>query len=184
MKGTVLLVFAAAALGLSGNDNGVSKQASGRGGGLVTLYADDPVAHTFNFAEGTYGAQLQDCGVKLCGADLDVEAWNSGEFTVGIECRKPSSILDLGSTEELRARYGFEERVGGGLGFASIRVVQGRFEILKNLALQKYQPLLDGKWLVRSPNHAPILDDHVYLVRLPDADEPGETVTLRWECLD
>ena len=61
------------------------------------------------------------------------------------------------------------------------------------------QTLMQTRVLSRQPSHAPIADDHLYLVRLADSArpanerfvkllvvryEPGESVTIRWAEMD
>jgi hypothetical protein len=196
MKSTLVLLFAATAMVVSPGSGPAGKAVPpGLSDGMITLYVDDPLAHTFSFEAGGYGGILQDCMVKNVGADLDAEGYYPGEFTVGIEGGSSGQILDLGSVEGLRNHYGYDETVGGGQGFASIRVNGTHFDILRNYAAQSTQTLMQTRVLSKQPNHVPIADDHVYLVRLVDSArppnerfikllvvryEPGEAVTIRW----
>jgi hypothetical protein len=194
MKSTIVLLFAAGALGMIGHGAG-GKAPPGLGEGLVTLYVDDPLAHTFSFEDGAYGGIFEGNMVKNAGMDVDAEGYYPGEFTVGLEGGTTGQIFDLGSIEGLRARYGYDETVGGGQGFASIRLEGTRFDILKSYRAQTRQTLMEARVLAKQPNHVPIVDDHVYLVRLVDSSrppverfvkfvvvsyEPGESVTIRW----
>jgi hypothetical protein len=208
MKTTLSLVFAAALLGLAGTNDGGTARGSAGGdevtGGLVTLYADDPLAWTFGFRQGRYGHAFQDRMVKNVGSDLAFEGYHPGEFTVGIEGGSTSAIIDLGTGANLKQRYGYEETVRGSLtgspqGFASIRNDRGRLEILKNYAQQTHQPLAEAAALAEAPNHVPVVDEHIYLIRIKSDEkgvperfvkllvvhyEPGESVTIRWQNLD
>jgi hypothetical protein len=200
MKGVLCVLCAAALLGTSERPDAAGRADGEEGsGGLVTLYPDDPLARTFSFEKGLYGGRFEDRVVRICGADVDVENYLPGEFMVAIEPGTSGSIVDLGTAESVRVRYGYQETFGGAEGFASIRNDRGRFEILKKYATQTYQTLEEGRTLAKAANHAPIVDDHLYLVRLASADRPpverfvkllvvsyspGESVTFRYECLD
>jgi hypothetical protein len=113
-----------------------------------------------------------------------------------------AAIVDLGTPEELRQRYGFEEAQGGATGFASIHLNGARIMILKqDLSKPEYQPLQEGAKLfteVAPSANAPIKLGHIYVVRIADKKDtsfqqlvklmvigyrPEESVTLRWELL-
>jgi hypothetical protein len=168
-------------------------------GGLVTLYADDPLAHDFSFSRATYGGIFDGFMRKNGGADVDFGTYHPDELTVGIEGGRKGQIVDLGTLESLRGKYGYEETVGGGQGFASLRRDGGRWVILKDYRTQTTQTLEEARGLTKSGSHAPVADDHLYLVRLVDEGqagaerfvkilvvsfEPGESVTLRWQLVD
>lgn len=198
MRNTLVLLFAAAAVVVgpgSRSSDGKAESPGGRNAGLITLYVDDPLAHTFSFQDARYGGIFENNMVKSGGMELDAEGYYPGEFTVGIEGGTTGQIFDLGSVEGLKARYGYEETAGGGQGFASIRRAGTRFDILKNYATQSTQTLMQTYVLAKQASHVPIADDHVYLIRLVDSDrppnerfvkvlvvryDPGEAVTIRW----
>jgi hypothetical protein len=167
--------------------------------GLITMYADDPIACRFGFGEGAYGSVIEDHMLKNRASDMAFDGYNPGEFTVGIEGGRKGTIVDLGTLDSLRAKYGYEETGAPGQGFASIRRQGGKFLILKNYAQQTTQELAEARVLMDAPNHAPIVDDHIYLVRLTDLHDrafervvkfmvvtyqPGESVTIRWQVID
>jgi hypothetical protein len=201
MKSSACLVVLAAVLSLLGSD--ASRRARSNPdasrSGLVTLYARDPLAHDFSFSQGRYGGVFEEHMRKNAGADLDFSANHPGEFTVGIEGTRRGSMVDLGTWDALRQRYGYFETAGGGQGFASIRREGYRFVILKNYEAQTTQTLKEGNALLRNEDHVAVAEDHVYLVRLRDISdpafelvvkfmvvdyEPGRTVTLRWSVID
>ena len=113
-----------------------------------------------------------------------------------------AAIVDLGTPDELRQRYGYEEAQGGGTGFASIHLRGDKVMILKqDLSAPEYQRLQEGPKLfteVTPSATAPIKLGHIYLVRIADKKDPSyqqlvklmviayrpeEAVTLRWELL-
>ena len=169
--------------------------------GLVTLYQRDPLAGKVSFATGAYGGVFQDHQVKNHQSDLDFGHYYANEFSVAIEGGRIGAIVDLGTPEMLQQQYGYRETVGGGQGFASIRMEKGRLVILADLAQQTTQPLRNTSALfgeLRPTAHAPIQDNHVYVLRIRDDHdrqferlakllvvgyEPGVSVTLRWQAI-
>jgi hypothetical protein len=170
--------------------------------GLATLYQRDPLANKLSFGTGAYGSVFQDHQVKNHQSDIDFGQYHANEFTVGIEGGSIGAIVDLGSPESLQQEYGYEETVGGGQGFASIRMENGRLVILADRRKQTTQPLRNTSTLfaeLKPSAHAPIHDNHVYVVRLRDTHEPqserltkllvvryepGVSVTLRWQAVE
>ena len=169
-------------------------------GSVVTLWARDPLASSFCLSDGVYGASFQNGEVRNRCSDLVFEVYKRGMFSVGAEGARHGAIVDLGTAEELQRRYGYEETVGGGQGFASIRRQDGKLVILKKRREATVQPLQEADRLQATTAlaSAPVLPGHVYVLRLVDqhdkqfdrvaklivlAHSPGESVTLRWECL-
>lgn len=169
-------------------------------GGVVTLYARDPLARTFSFADGKDGHIFQNNEVRNRSSDIDFDNYNAGNFTVGVEGGRIGRIIDLGNTTELRQRYGYEETVGNGQGFASLRI-ERRVVILKDRRSQTVQELRESTSLfqegVAGANTA-IRLGNIYLVRLTDRHDkafqrivklmviaytPNESVTIRWHVL-
>jgi len=136
-----------------------------------------------------------------------------GHELVGVSRRRPPPDvepyagvrwypLDLGTADELRNRYGFEDAQGGGTGFASLHLQGDKVMVLKqDLSRQEFQPLQEGSRLfteVGPSATAPVKLGHIYLVRITDKKDkstqqlvklivisfrPEEAVTLRWELL-
>lgn len=170
-------------------------------GGIVVLYALDPLARTFCFADGKDGHAFQDNEVRNRCSDIDFNNYNAGSFTVGVEGGRNGRIIDLGSVTELRQRYGYEETVGNGQGFASLRVEDGKVVILKDRTPQTVQELKESALLFQegtSGASAPIRLGNIYLLRLTDrhvksfqrivklvviAYTSNESVTIRWQVL-
>ena len=169
-------------------------------GGIFTLYALDPLARTLCFSDGKEGMAVinNDWGNRC--SDLSYSL--AGSFVSGLEVDRLAAIVDLGTPDELRQRYGFEDANGGGSGFASLHLEGDKIMVLKqDLRKPEYQPLQEGPKLfteVAPSATAPIKLGHIYLVRIADkkdksfqqlvklmviAFRPDESVTLRWELL-
>lgn len=169
-------------------------------GGIFTMYAVDPLARTLCFSDGKEGMAFANTTWRNRCSDLSFAGSN---FVSGIEIDRLAAIVDLGTTDELSNRYGFEDAQGGGTGFASIHLQGDKIMILKqDLGKQEFQPLEEGSSKlfteVGSSVAAPIKLGHIYLVRIADkkdkstlqlvklmvvAFRPNEAVTLRWESL-
>lgn len=170
-------------------------------GGVITLYALDPLARTFCFRDGKDGMAFYDNEVRNRCSDIDFNNYNAGNFTVGVEGGRIGTIADLGSAEALRQRYGYEETVGNGQGFASLRLEEGRLVILKERKARTVQELRESAMIFQkgaSGATAPIKLGHIYLLRITDRRErdfqtvvkliviayrPDESVTMRWQIL-
>lgn len=171
-------------------------------GGVFTMYALDPLSRTLCFSDGKEGMAFVQNGWGNRCSDLSYSLAGNGSLVAGIEVNRVAAIVDLGTPDDLRDRYGYEDASGGGQGFASLRLEGGKIMILKEDHPQEgIQPLLEGPKLfteVRSSANAPIRLGHIYLVRIADqkdrnfqqiakfmviAYRPDESVTLRWELL-
>ena len=169
-------------------------------GGIFTMYALDPLARTLCFSDGKEGMAIvnnTDWGNRC--SDL---SFSGGSLVSGIEINRIAVIVDLGSPDQLRERYGFEDAQGGGTGFASLHLQGDRIMVLKqDLKQPEFQPLEENARLFGEAGqsaNAPIKLGHIYLVRIADkkdkstqqlaklmviAYRPDEAVTLRWELL-
>ena len=168
-------------------------------GGIFTMYAVDPLARTLCFNDGKEGMAFVNTDWGNRCSDL---SFGGSSLNSGIEVDRLAAIVDLGSPDELRDRYGFEDANGGGTGFASIHLQGDKVMILKeDIRKQEFQPLQEGPRLftdVGASVSAPIKLGHIYLVRIADKKDkstqqlvklmvigfrPDESVTLRWEAL-
>jgi hypothetical protein len=168
-------------------------------GGIFTMYAIDPLARTLCFSDGKEGMAFTNTLWRNRCSDLTFAGSN---LVSGIEVDRLAAIVDLGTGDELRNRYGFEDAQGGGTGFASIHFQGDKIMVLKqDLGKQEFEPLQEASKLFTevAPNaNAPIKLGHIYLVRTADkkdkstlqivklmviAFRPDEAVTLRWESL-
>lgn len=171
-------------------------------GGIFTLYVLDPLARTVCFSDGKEGMAFISNEWRNRCSDLSFGLANGGSLISGIEVNRIAAIVDLGTPEELRQRYGFEEAAGGATGFASLHLAGDKVMVLKDdIRKPEYQPLQEGAKLfgeLAATANAPIKLGHIYLVRIADkkdqsfqqvvklmviAYRPDEAVTLRWELL-
>ena len=171
-------------------------------GGIFTMYVHDPLARTMCFSDGKEGFAFVNNEWRNRCSDLSYILASNGSLASGIEVNRVAAIVDLGTPDELRQRYGFEEAQDGATGFASLHLAGAKIKILKqDLGRPEYQPLQEGPKLFTelTPSaNAPIKLGHIYLVRIADkkdtnfqqlvklmviAFRPEEAVTLRWELL-
>lgn len=171
-------------------------------GGIFTIYAVDPLARTLCFEDGREGMAFvgTDWGNRC--SDLSFNLAAGGSLVSGIEVDRMAAIVDLGTPDDLRDRYGYEDAKGGGTGFASLHLQGDKIMVLKqDLSKQEFQPLREGTKLLTDVApffSAPIKLGHIYLVRIANkkdnstqqivklmviAFRPDESVTLRWEAL-
>ena len=167
---------------------------------MTTLYALDPLSHTFCFGKGEAGLVFQHHEIRNRCSDVDFNSYNPGNFTVGIEGGRVGSIIDLGNSAELKQRYQYQESsLTTGQGFASIRVEKDSLVILKERGTA--QPLTESTKLFtegKTSATAPIRLGHIYLIRLTDKHDksfqllakmivvsyqPNDSVTIRWQLL-
>lgn len=172
-------------------------------GNVSTLYALDPLAHSLSFGDGKYGEIFDKSSVYNRRSELDFNTYKNGSFSTGVEGAQRGVIIDLGTGEQLRNRYKYQDTVGSGQGFASIHRKGETLFILKNLPYErKFQPMTESAELFRdgqSTASAPIALGHFYLVRLIDpneagferlvkmiviAYEPNQWVTIRWSLIE
>jgi hypothetical protein len=171
-------------------------------GGIFTMYAHDPLARTMCFNDGKEGFAFVNTDWRNRCSDLGFILAGGGSLASGIEVDRVAAIVDLGTPDEFRNRYGFEDAQGGGTGFASIHARGDKVMVLKqDISKQEFQPLQEASKLftdVAPQATAPIRVGHIYLVRIADkkdqstlqlvklmviAHRPEEAVTLRWESL-
>jgi hypothetical protein len=173
-------------------------------GGIFTLYAVDPLARTLCFNDGKEGmAFVSNKWENRC-SDLSYTLAGGGSLVTGIELNRTATIVDLGTANDLRGRYSYEDAENGGVGFASIRLEGDKVTILQDdngKFKASWQPLKEGPKLfgeAKSSANAPIQLGHIYLVRIVDSKDnsfqrivklmviayrPEEAVTVRWEWL-
>lgn len=173
-------------------------------GGIFTIYAMDPLARTLCFTDGKEGmAFVSNKWENRC-SDLSYTLAGGGSLVTGIELNRMAAIVDLGTANDLRGRYSYEDAENGGVGFASIRLEGDKVTILQDdngKFKASWQTLKEGSKLfteVKSSANAPIQLGHVYLVRIVDSKDksfqlmvklmviayrPEEAVTVRWELL-
>lgn len=173
-------------------------------GGIFTMYAHDPLARSMCFNDGKEGwAFVNNKWENRC-SDLSYTLAGGGSLVSGIEINRTATIVDLGTANDLRGRYSYEDAENGGVGFASLRLEGGKVTVLQDdngKFKASWQPLQESTRLFAEPKssaNAPIHLGHIYLVRIIDQKEkdfqqivklmviayrPDEAVTLRWELL-
>ena len=171
-------------------------------GGIFTLYLVDPLARTLCFSDGKEGMAISNTDWGNRCSDLSFNLGSGGSLVSGLENDRLAAIVDLGTADELRSRYGFEDANGGGTGYASLHLQGDKIMVLKqDLSRQEFQPLGEASKLFTDLGPqamAPIKLGHIYLVRIADKKDkstlhlvklmvigfrPEEAVTLRWESL-
>lgn len=173
-------------------------------GGIFTIYAMDPLARTLCFTDGKEGMAFVNNKWENRCSDLSFTLAGGGSLVTGIELNRQAAIVDLGTANDLRGRYGYEDAENGGIGFASLRLEGDKVTILQDdngKFKASWQTLQEGSRLfteVKSSANAPIQLGHIYLVRIVDSKDksfqqivkllviayrPEEAVTVRWELL-
>ena len=170
--------------------------------GIFTLYAMDPLARSLCLNDGKEGMQIANNQWGNRCSDLSYSLAGNGVLVAGLEVNRVAAIVDLGTANQVRERYGFEDQDNGGIGFASLRLEGDKITILQEDNTKPvWQPLKEGPQLftdVKASANAPIKLGHIYLVRIADTKDknfqniaklmviayrPEESVTLRWELL-
>ncbi|HEX2272061.1 MAG TPA: hypothetical protein VHH35_21140 [Pyrinomonadaceae bacterium] len=171
-------------------------------GGVFTMYALDPLARTLCFSDGKEGMQIINHQWDNRCSDLSYSLAGNGSFITGVEQNRVAAIADLGTANELRTRYGFEDADNGGVGFASLRLQGGKVMVLQeDIKNPVWQPLQENAKLfgeLGPSANAPIKLGHIYVLRIADTKDkgfqqivklmviayrPDEAVTLRWELM-
>jgi hypothetical protein len=170
-------------------------------GGVITLYALDPLAQSFCFRDAGDGKVFQQHEVRNRCSDLNYNSYYAEHFAVGVEGARLGAIVDLGTAEDLKKEYGYEETVGHGQGFASVHLEDGKIVILKDRRTRAMQELKEASQLFAKPSpsaKAPVKVGHIYLARITDGYDSsfqllvkllvigyvaGESVTFRWQSL-
>jgi hypothetical protein len=172
-------------------------------GGIFTMYAIDPLARTLCFMDGKEGMAFVNNKWENRCSDLSYTQAGGGSLVSGIELNRMAAIVDLGTANDLRGRYSYEDAEFGGVGFASLRLEGDKVTILQDdngKFKASWQTLQEGGKLseVKSSATAPIQLGHVYLVRIVDTKDKGfqqtvkliviayrpeEAVTVRWELM-
>jgi hypothetical protein len=174
-----------------------------RRSGIFTLYALDPLSRTICFTDGKEGMAFVNNSWENRCSDLSYTLAGSGNLVSGIELNRIAAIVDLGTPNDLRGRYGYDDAENGGVGFASLRLEGSKITVLQNNdnpSKPTWQPLQEAAKLadVKSSANAPIQLGHIYLLRIADSKDKGfqqfvkliviayrpeEAVTVRWELL-
>jgi hypothetical protein len=171
-------------------------------GGLVTLYAFDPFSHALCFRDGEAGLTAQQHQLRNRCSDIDFDTYTEGGFTVGIEGGRVGTIVDIGTDEFLKQKYGYmESSLARGQGFVTLHVDNGKLMTLKDLKAGTVQEMTESDALFaegKTLATAPVRVGHIYLVRTTDKYDksfqsivkilvlayiPNTSVTIRWQTL-
>ena len=172
-------------------------------GGLFTMYAMDPLSRNLCFSDGKEGMAFVNNKWENRCSDLTFTLAGGGSLVAGMESNRIAAIVDIGTADQLRERYGYDDAERGGNGFASLRLEGDKIMILQDdigKTPATWQPLQEASQLdeTKSSATAPIKLGHIYLVRVTDSRDknyeqlvkllvvayrPEEAVTLRWELL-
>lgn len=169
-------------------------------GSIATLYVLDPLANSFCFHDGKEGLLFRNHRVtRRCS---DVSFSTDGRLMTGIEPDRIGSIVDLGTDEELRARYPVADIGDGRVGFASLRFHEGKLVVAvvkEDRPQERAEPLKEAQALFSTlaPSASALIAlGHIYVLRVVDTKErnrqlivkfmviaytPKESVTLRWQ---
>jgi hypothetical protein len=173
-----------------------------RGGGIVTLYAWDPLARAFCFHDGREAFMVRgDRLTRRCTSDLGFNPVGGGGLVIGTDGNRVGAIVDLGTADEIRARYGLDNDAGAAVGFATLRLLGDKIALLvqkEDRPQERVETLKEGQTLSQAAPVAAITLGHIYVLRIGDSKDgrtqmlvklivlsytPNETVTLRWEVL-
>jgi hypothetical protein len=174
----------------------------GSTGGVTTLLARDPLWQSLCLRDGGPGLMFQQGEVRNRCSDLNFNSYLTNGLSVGVEGSRQGVIIDLGTTVDLKARYGYQETVSNGQGFASMAIKNGKAMILKDFKTRQLQEMSESEPLFKSPVNSlstvAVQTGHVYLLRITDAREkdfelvakllvvayvPNESVKIRWRVI-
>src|SRR5215211_3645047 len=142
MKKISFLILSVALIGFSAQllhaqtpampDDKQAPQQPRKRGGIFTIYAVDPLARALCFADGKEGMAFVNNKWENRCSDLSYTLAGGGSLVAGIELNRVATIVDLGTANDLRGRYSFEDAENGGVGFASLRLEGDKVTILQD----------------------------------------------------
>ena len=193
-----LLVWA---VSLSAPSRAAAPQAAPRLTQQVTLYQNDFLRRSVSLATGEYGLAIEGYKVVNIDSELDFGGYHPNMLRAGVQGGQVGWLYDLGTSDELAQRYGYQETVGGGQGFASIHFQGSQLVILQDYSAQTFQPFTEGARFYHAAPPASsqpmaVQVGHIYLVLIRDPGDPSferfvklivtahtddEQVTVAWE---
>lgn len=169
---------------------------------ITTLYALDPAASSLCLADGDEGQVIRQGVVYNRCSHIEFDHYNAGSLTVAVQGGEQGQIVDLGTADDLKKKYGYSETVSSGQGFASISFRDGKIQIRKAGSKSELQELTEGQQMLQEPVKggaaAVAKPGHIYLARITDRSNKdfqilvkilvlraaaGDSVTFRWELL-
>ena len=192
LLGTIILSLSlSSAVSASRSTSAPTQSSASSNGRLSTLRFHDPISHSMKFELDEDGSIFQDNELKNADSDIDFGHYRRNSFTVGIknsiEDGSRGAILDLGSEKDLQREFGFYETLGGGQGFASLRLEGRNLFILKDYRARTTQVLGSIYRLLDDPaelSSAPVLLGHIYIVRLTDVDDPSYEKIVKFKVVE
>lgn len=172
-------------------------------GGVARMYVHDPEAHSLSLLTGEPGGVLEGNGIFNHDSHLRF-AHDASWFEVGVQAGQDGALLDLGTASHMSSAYGYEETIGAGEGFASLRWQDQQLWISGPTGNRAaVQPVLGQERLFETDpaagtERAWIQLGHTYVARIwsrndPDfvlvtkfkviEHHPGMATTVRWEVL-
>ena len=73
---------------------------------IATLFARDPLMQSLCFKDGGPGAVFQNGQRRNRCSDLNFNSYSMNALSVGVEGGRQGTILDLGTPEDLKSKYG------------------------------------------------------------------------------
>lgn len=89
-----VLAFTGAAYAQQGADGGAASRSPTPTGGLVTLYADDPLGQSLCFYDGRGGSIIQEGEIRNRCSHLNYNSYSADSFAVGVQGGERGVILD------------------------------------------------------------------------------------------
>jgi hypothetical protein len=169
----VLQLVGVAALCVACGSGGSSSSPPAQG--TADLFAKDPLRHDYDFVRDAYGAAMQNGQIVNVGSHIDFGTYNADAFTVGIQGGQIGAIVDLGDDAQVAAAVGNTETVGGGQGYAGLTLSGGSF----NLPAANAVYMLTTADAGATSDDAPVVQNHVYALRIIDRDTPGAELVVK-----
>src|ERR1044072_7233719 len=101
-------------------------------GGVFTMYAIDPLARNLCFTDGKEGMAFVNNKWENRCSDLSYTLAGNGSLVTGIELNRVAAIVDLGTPNDLRGRYGYDDADNGGVEVASLRLDGDKIVVLQD----------------------------------------------------
>lgn len=171
-----------------------------RSGGLVTLYAHDDLACSFDFRGGRAGGRVQDGEIRLESAQLAYDVFEPGHLSVGFADDERVALLDLGAAYVPPQRRPSDGAREFGLAlFHTLQLDGSRFTYSVPGGSRRAVPAADGilgllplrgelthlapevghTYLLRATREGRAGNDDLFKLHVV-AHRPGESLTLRW----
>ena len=126
-------------------------------GGIVTLYALDPLARAFCLHDGREDVHAPQRPRREAVRRPGLHLAGGGTLVIGPEANRVVALVDLGTASDIRTRYGFDDASGMDIGFGSLRLFGGKLTALvqkEDRPQEKVEPLKEAQAL-SSPRPRP-----------------------------